>query len=662
MPTKGNTKFSEEYLASVIARYDTLKDFMREQQSMYVMLKRRGLYEKMCGHLKRQEPKPYTYDELKAIALRYNDLAIFHKTEKKAYCAMQRRGLLDELCAHMKRKRRPLDDKGLIKLASKYDNLKDFYLKENAAYKEVKKRGLFDKACGHMKRVLEPSYTNEDLAEVASRYTVLNEFRKKEKRAYKEIHRRGLFEQLCGNMKRGWRGEYTDEEFEEIASQYTSLTEFIKKEKYVYAAMHRRGVVDKYCGHMERTMRKPLSKKDLQNIAHKYKTRKEFRENDESAYVIAGRRGILNNICRHMKSDKALSGSYTKEYCASVASLFDTKKDFRTKCKFVYQAALSHGWIEEICGHMVQPKKSNQRKVYVFEFVDHCAYVGLTNNIARRKREHLRLIGKKKISPVLKHIQETGATYEFKELTGWIDANEAGKVEDTFINKYYVEGWEMLNSVKGGALGGYRREFPPNKIKKIVSNYVYAEDFREHEHELYIYLCGNKLYSKYCSELKHKRKGRNYWSLERSIAVIPECEDLTIFQKRYYQAYVIVKKAGLLYKYFKPKEVQHYKWPLEKCIEMARLCSSRKELHTRYAQAYKVLLKAGLLEKLIPSNKYWEKYDDEEKMKIISQCKSKRKLHDQYRQVYEWLRLNNRLDEFYPRRLLNKSTSVQSRS
>lgn len=78
------------------------------------------------------------------------------------------------------------------------------------------------------------------------------------------------------------------------------------------------------------------------------------------------------------------------------------------------------------------------------------------------------------------------------------------------------------------------------------------------------------------------------------------------------------------------------------------------ELHKKYPGAYNALRKAGLLDKLMPLHKYWEKYNDEEKMKIIARCKTKRELHDNFRQVYEWLRLAGRLDEFYPKRISRK--------
>lgn len=493
--------------------------------------------------------------------------------------------------------------------------------------------------------------SDEELAIIASKYTVYKEFREKERYAYRAMERRGLIEKLCGHMKRG-KEDYTEEKLAERASHYNDLNEFMTKDYNAYQAINTRGLLGKLCGHMKRS-RRILSDKDLKEIALKYKTRKEFQEKDPSAYAVAGKRGILNSICKHMKRLSSQGCYLTKENCHIIALDYKSKPEFKLGNATVYKTALKHGWLDDICKHMKSGNEGKKRKVYVYTFDDGYAYVGLTDNISRRKREHLGQFKENKMSPVLKHIKETGAKCEFKELTDWLDVDVAGQVEDDYINKYAAEGWKMLNTRKGGDLGGRVGIFEPAKIFKTVATYEYAEDFKEKESGIYEYLCKNHLYSKYCSELRHKRKGLDYWTLEKSIEVIPECETRTIFQKRYYQAYVVVKEAGLLDNYY-PKLVRPKKWTLEKSIKAANLCKSRHELHKKYTGAYNTLLKAGLLDKLIPSQKYWEKYDDEEKMKIIASCKTKRELNDHYRSVYDWLRLNGRLDEFYPKRLIKK--------
>ena len=497
-----------------------------------------------------------------------------------------------------------------------------------------------------MKRIQKKPFTEEELAEIAAKYNRVKDFKQNDKPAYREMHRRGLFKKYCSHMQRLQKDPYTNEELAEIAARYDDVNSFKKNERSAYAEIQRRGLLKELCGRMKRRIR-TLSNEDLAEIALKYETRTEFMKGDGSAYNTAHARGILNNICRHMKRKNARSDAYTKENCHIVAIEYNTRADFQRGNCAVYRVAKQRGWLDDICAHMPVAGSGKKRKVYVYTFDDGYAYVGLTDNISRRKQEHLGQFRKKK-SAVLIHIQETGAKFEFKELTDWLDATDAGKAEDDYIKKYAAEGWKMLNRRKGGGMGSKTGVFSPNAIRNVVAVYEFADDFKQQEPGIYEYLCSKHLYSEYCSELKHRRQRCGYWTLEKSLEVIPECETRTIFQKRYYQAYVAVKKAGLLDDYYPEETRTAYKWPIDKCIKIARTCNSRRELHKKYRGAYNVLWKAGLLEKLIPSRKYWEKYNDEEKMKIIASCKTKRQLHDHYRSVYEWLRLAGRLDEFFP--------------
>ena len=579
----------------------------------------------------------------------YDSIKELRKNEPKIYDALCCRGLLKKLTANLKRiPKRKFSDGYLAERALCYDELKEFYTKEYEVYHCILKRGLRDKLCGHMKYTDTRRCSDEELAKIASGYDVFQEFREKEEYAYKAIARRGLIDKLCGHMKRG-KEEYTEEILAERASHYTILAEFIKKDYNAYQAINARGLLDKLCSHMKRKMRE-LTNDEIRAIALKCNTRKEFQNRDASAYAVAQKRGILNDVCKHMKRKCAPNGYYTKENCMAVAIGYITKKEFRAGNPAVYSAAQRHGWLDDVCRHMIPACSEKKRKVYAYTFEDGYAYIGLTDNINRRKREHLGLFREKKISAVLNHIKKTGAKYEFKELTDWLDIDIVGQIEDDYIKQYAAEGWKMLNRQRGGGLGGRVSMYSSLRIQQTVAVYEYAEDFKEKEAGIYEYLCNNHLYSKYCSGLKHKRKGPNYWTMEKAIEVIPECETPTIFQKRYYQAYRAVKEAGLLSKYYPVQNIRSRKWTKEKCIKAARLCNSRLELHKKYPGAYYALKGAGLLEKLIPSQKYFEKYNDDEKIKIIASCRTKRQLHDNYRSVYDWLRLAGRLDEFFPKR------------
>ena len=348
-------------------------------------------------------------------------------------------------------------DEELAEIASRYDSVAEFVEKDRNVYLTISKRGLLDKLCANMKRE-KINYTDEELVAVAKGYDDLTLFKTEHPNAYAAIQRRGLIDKLTGHMKRHMRADYTDGELRAIASKYDNLAKFRKEQRYPYFAIVRRGKVDELCKHMKRAFHTDYTDEEIRAVALGYRTRDEFRKNDGGAYLAAHRRGILDEVCSHMEEVRRPKGFYTKEYCHSVALEYRTRGEFQKGDRNTYNHAFQEGWLDDICGHMVVVGNWMRRKIYAFTFSDGYAYIGLSFDPEHRRRRHTDV--EKKKSAVYKHIEETGASYEFKILTDWLDIDVVGKMEDDYIKKYAADGWKMLNRVKGGALG------TPNPKKK----------------------------------------------------------------------------------------------------------------------------------------------------------------------------------------------------
>ena len=400
----------------------------------------------------------YTDEELAETASRYTVLKEFRKREPRIYDAIVSRKKLKEFCSHMEREaHEPYTDEYLAEAASGYDSVAEFIKKDKNAYLTISKRGLLDKLCADMKRE-KSNYADEELAVVARDYEDLTKFKTEQPNVYAAIQRRGMIGKLCAHMKRHMRPDYTDEELREIANRYDDLTKFRNQQRYPYFAIVRRGKVDEWCGHMKRAFHADYTDGELRDIALCYKTRMEFQKKDGGAYLAAHRRGILDEVCSHMEEVRRPKGFYTKEYCHSVALGYRTKSEFRQANEYAYTLAHKEGWLDDICDHMEVVGNMMRRKIYAFTFSDGCAYIGLSFDPYHRRKEHTK--AEKKKSAVYKHIEETGASYEFKILTDWLDIDVVGKMEDDYIKKYAAAGWKMLNRVKGGSLGA------PNPRKK----------------------------------------------------------------------------------------------------------------------------------------------------------------------------------------------------
>lgn len=387
-------------------------------------------------------------------------------------------------------------DEELAAAVSECDTVKELSEKYPLAYKAIRRYGLFDKLCGHLKYERIPFYPYEELADTASRYDDLVLFKKEQPRIYSVIHQRGLYKGLCGRMKRGKRKEYTDEELAEIASNYDDEKKFYTECHGAFLAIYRRGLLDKLCGHMKRC------------------------------------------------------GSWYK------------------------------------------------RKIYVFEFADGCAYVGLSRYPEKRRKQHIK--GKDR-SAVFKHIQETGADYEFKILTDWLEKDDAARQEEQYRKQYAADGWKMLNRVRGGALGSSPVAFPESEIRKVVRQYDDILDFKKGSPKYYRYLRRHDLLDEYCSHMRR----------------------VPISNKE--------RKDAAATKY----------------ADAIASCKTSGELYKKHPDAYKWLHKHNRLYEFFPKQKLY--LTDEERMEIITTCKTRGELQKKSPREYKWLLRHKRLDEFFPK-------------
>jgi hypothetical protein len=279
----------------------------------------------------------------------------------------------------------------------------------------------------------------------------------------------------------------------------------------------------------------------------------------------------------------------------------------------------------------------------VFTFSDGYAYVGLAQDPKVRYRQHT--TPQKKLSPVYKHIQKTGAVFEFKILTDWLHKDIAGKVEDDYIKRYAADGWKMLNTNKGGSLGGSTNLYPHERIVQEVAKYEYVDDFMKGSPGFYHYIHNHHLTDVFFANLKYKTKPHGYWTLERAIAVTSECESRKELHNRYGQAYAVLKNAGVLDDYY-PNNSGKVTWTMEKSLSVIPLCKSRMELQRKYQRAYNVLLRARVLDEYFPLE--WKPFTLEEKMAMIESCKSRMELRGKHRTVYDWAIKNGLLDKYFP--------------
>lgn len=123
---------------------------------------------------------------------------------------------------------------------------------------------------------------------------------------------------------------------------------------------------------------------------------------------------------------------WTKEKCHYEALKYNTRIDFMKNNKNAYGASQKHGWLDDVCSHMIKIGNRLFRCIYVYEFSDNSVYVGLTYNLQKRD------ISRKKQNDdaVTKYINETKIIPILRQLSDYIPINDASLLEKEFIKKY----------------------------------------------------------------------------------------------------------------------------------------------------------------------------------------------------------------------------------
>ena len=172
--------------------------------------------------------------------------------------------------------------------------------------------------------------------------------------------------------------DYTREESIALALKYGTLEEFRRRAYNAWLAARQNGWFDEIKELIGK--RHPMTKEECHEIAQQYNTPKEWERGDPRSYSYAKGHKWIPELTTHMNRIV----DYTDDSAAEIAMNFETRTDFARKAGGAWNYARTHGILDKICSHMVIRGSKRERIIYVFEFDDHHAYVGLTFNIKDR--------------------------------------------------------------------------------------------------------------------------------------------------------------------------------------------------------------------------------------------------------------------------------------
>ena len=324
------------------------------------------------------------------------------------------------------------------------------------------------------------------------------------------------------------------------------------------------------------------TKEKCQEEALKYNSRSDFRKNSMSSYNKSIKKKWLDEICSHMIVKRNKNGFWTKEKCQEEALKYNSRSDFNKNSISAYSKSWDSNWLDDICSHMLSLGNKYNRCIYSYEFEDNYVYVGLTHNIEKRNKQHM------KKGPVFNHIKNTGILPKLIKLTDYLECDKAKIKESEYMIFYKLNGNILLNSAKSGALGGGLGKWSKEKCQVEALKYGSIKEYRNCKS--YRAAVRNKWLDDICSHMSRSKKPSGYWIKEKCQEEALKYNTLNKFRINSPGSFLASKNnnwlddicSHMIITKNKPKGY----WTKEKCLEEALKYSKRSLLQKYSISAY----------------------------------------------------------------------------
>ena len=368
----------------------------------------------------------------------------------------------------------------------------------------------------------------------------------------------------------------------------------------------------------------------------KYTRKLEAKYKSPSAYNSAYNHGWLDEIAPHLQSKTY----WNKEKCFEEVRKkgYKNKKEFREGSPGCYSHAAKHGFLDELCHGMDVLGNYDLRKIYVFEFGDGYAYVGLTYKPSRRQWQHLN----EEESPVYKHSKAKKSSFTFKILSGWLHQKEAQEFEDKMINEYASQGWKMLNSKKGGALGSARDwRYKLDELLDEGLKYKTKTEFRKKSPAKYAFAYEHGLLDIVCSHMPKHSHPPLKWTDKLLKEVVGEChKSRQLLKEKYPGAYEAISRKNMIEYFFGKKRISGKKRSLDETIFECSKYHSTSELIKADKTLYEYIMHKKWQDECFkymkrPKNKrIAESFTWEDILDKIKLCSNLKELRENYTSEY----------------------------
>ncbi len=392
--------------------------------------------------------------------------------------------------------------------------------------------------------------------------------------------------------------------------------------------------------------------------AKKYEHRSIFKKESNRAYTVLCENGLLDEACKHMSKMDTIR-IWTKEKCIEAAKQCKTKSEFNSRFCGAMKIAKKRGWYEELLQYFTPVGNKYERCIYVCEFSDNHAYVGLTYNFEKRKKAHLR----NSDSSVFKYKELTGLEPTFKRVTDYFNYQEAAIMEGKILKEYEENGWIMLNRAPTGGLGSKDevvRKWTEEKCIEVAEKCSSYDEFRN-EHSGALTYCERHNLMEKIKEILPPKYTHKIWTKETALEESKKYKTIKEFREKNGGAYLFLLKHGFQKEMRAGKKLlQRDMWTLEEAHQEALKYDTKKSFIEGSRGCYGVCKKRGWIDIVCSHmrdlNEERKIYNEENVKEIVQKYNYMQQLREDenkfVRGCYWWLKKEKRIEEF--KQYLNK--------
>lgn len=287
---------------------------------------------------------------------------------------------------------------------------------------------------------------------------------------------------------------------------------------------------------------------------------------------------------------------YTFEYCEKIAIKYKHKIDFIKGNRNVYIYCYRHGYLYDVCKHMIKKNNNQKRLIYRFIFPDNYCYVGLTYDFEKRKNDHIK---HDKNSPVYIHIEKTGYNPKYEILTELVDVNEAIRLENYWMRKSIKDGYLLLNRSKHNSIGGNYVKWTYDKCKKEALKYKSKSLLKKNNISVYNKIIKNK-WMELCEHMKRPENYNKKWTYDKCKEIALKYKTKKDFSEQDNGAYQYSVKKHFIDDICKHmiKNKRKVKYTFQYCLSIASKYNSKNDFYQNEKSIYTTCSKNGWLNEI----------------------------------------------------------------